>query len=87
MQARVLVRQGKKVVATISGRTRSGRNTISWNGKMGKKRATAGAYKLSLNASASDGQKAGISVALKLTKRSINRSLDASPLGSGLRLA
>ena len=65
----LLVRQGKKTVATISGRTRSGRNTISWNGKTGKKPATAGAYRLSLNASASDGQKAGISVALKLIKR------------------
>jgi hypothetical protein len=47
---------GSKTVATVHGKARSGANTIRWNGRIGKKAATAGTYRLSLRVVGSDGQ-------------------------------
>lgn len=60
--------KGTKKVATVTGTSKAGANTIRWNGKAGKKAAAAGAYKLVLSAVGADGQKATTSVALKLKR-------------------
>ncbi len=60
--------KGTKKIATVTGTSKAGANTIRWNGKAGKKAAAAGAYKLVLSAVGADGQKATTSVALKLKR-------------------
>jgi hypothetical protein len=62
------VRKGKKVVATVKGAAKEGRNTIKWNGKVGRKAAAAGNYTLVLSASSDDGQKATSSAKLTLKR-------------------
>ena len=42
--------KGSRRVAAISGRAKEGRNSIRWNGKVSRKAATAGRYKLVLRA-------------------------------------
>jgi hypothetical protein len=46
--------KGSRRVAAISGRAREGRNAIRWNGKVSKKAAAAGTYKLVLRATSGD---------------------------------
>jgi hypothetical protein len=58
--------KGAKKIATVTGSSKAGANTIKWNGKAGKKKAAAGAYKLLLSAVGTDGQTATTTVALKL---------------------
>jgi hypothetical protein len=60
------ITKGKKKIATVTGNSKAGANTIKWNGKAGKKAAAAGAYKLTLSALGTDGQKATTTVSLKL---------------------
>ncbi|MDA0163728.1 collagen-like protein [Solirubrobacter ginsenosidimutans] len=60
------ITKGKKQIATVTGSSKAGANTIKWNGKAGKKAAAAGAYKLTLSAQGTDGQKATTTVSLKL---------------------
>ncbi len=42
--------KGSRRVAATSGRAKEGRNSIRWNGKVSRKAATAGRYKLVLKA-------------------------------------
>jgi FG-GAP-like repeat len=59
-------RKGRTVdIARASGR--EGANTITWDGKLGKKTAPAGAYRLDVYAVAADGRAARKSVALVIT--------------------
>jgi hypothetical protein len=58
------IRKGSKLIKTVQGRAKTGKNTISWNGKIGKKRAPAGRYKLTLKATSTDGQTASGSASL-----------------------
>ncbi len=67
--ATLSVRRAGKTIATVKSKARSGRNTITWNGRKGKKAAAPGAYQLSLRAAAGDGQTARTTVALKLVAR------------------
>jgi hypothetical protein len=60
--------KGRKKIATVTGSSKAGANTIRWNGKSGKKKAAAGAYKLTLSAVGTDGQTATTTVALKLRR-------------------
>jgi hypothetical protein len=60
------ITKGAKRIATVTGNSKAGANTIRWNGKAGKKAAAAGAYKLTLSALGTDGQKATTTVSLKL---------------------
>jgi hypothetical protein len=60
--------KGTKKIATVTGSSKVGANTIKWNGKAGRKAATAGAYKLTLSAVGTDGQSATTTVALKLKR-------------------
>jgi hypothetical protein len=60
------ITKGTKKIATVNGNSKAGANTIKWNGKAGKKAAAAGAYKLTLSALGTDGQKAATTVSLKL---------------------
>ena len=62
------VRRGRKVVARVQGRAKAGRNTIAWNGKDGRKAASAGRYTVVLTGVA-PGRKAVDSVALVVKKR------------------
>jgi hypothetical protein len=63
------IRKGSRLVATIKGTAREGSNTITWNGKLGKKAAAAGRYTLTLRAKSSDGQQAASKATLVLTRR------------------
>ena len=63
------ITKGKKKIATVSGTSKAGANTIRWNGKAGRKAVAAGVYKLTLSAVGSDGQKATTSVGLTLKRR------------------
>ena len=65
-RATLAVRKGARTVATVRAATRAGRNTISWNGRVGKRRAKAGAYSLALTAAGPDGQVAVARVPLRL---------------------
>jgi hypothetical protein len=62
------ITKGAKKIATVTGSSRAGSNTIRWNGKAGKKAAAAGAYTLTLSALGTDGQKATTTVSLKLKR-------------------
>jgi hypothetical protein len=62
------VTKGKKKIATVTGTSKAGVNTIRWNGKAGKKAAAVGAYKLTLSAVGTDGQKAATTVSLNLKR-------------------
>jgi hypothetical protein len=44
------VLKGRKAVARVSGQARAGANTITWNGRKGKKPAAPGLYRLRLTA-------------------------------------
>jgi hypothetical protein len=60
--------RGSKRIARIRGTARSGRNSIAWNGKNGKKAAAPGTYKLRLTAVNGDqtaGDQATVKVAAK----------------------
>jgi hypothetical protein len=63
------VRKGRKLVARVRGKAKSGRNAIKWNGKAGRKAARAGRYTLKLTAASSDGQKATSTAKLTLKPR------------------
>ncbi|HEY6889434.1 MAG TPA: right-handed parallel beta-helix repeat-containing protein [Solirubrobacter sp.] len=60
------ITKGAKKIATVTATSKAGANTIKWNGKAGRKAAAAGAYKLTLSALGTDGQKATTIVSLKL---------------------
>jgi hypothetical protein len=63
------VRRAGKRVATVRAAARSGANTISWNGRIGKKAARAGSYRLTLRAVGADGQSDTTTATLKLKPR------------------
>ena len=60
--------QGQQDRRERSGRAGTGRNKISWNGKVGKKPAAAGTYKLKLAVKRADGQTASETAKLALKK-------------------
>jgi hypothetical protein len=60
------VRKGRRVIATIKRAARSGRNTIAWNGKSGRRAARRGKYTLRLTAASPDGQSATSTARLTL---------------------
>ena len=63
------VLKGSKKIATVTGTSKAGANSIRWNGKAGTKVASTGAYKLVVTAVSADGQTATTTVALKLKRR------------------
>jgi hypothetical protein len=63
------VRRAGKRVATVRAAARSGANTINWNGRIGKKPARAGSYRLTLRAVGADGQSDTTTATLKLKPR------------------
>jgi hypothetical protein len=62
------IRKGRRTVATVTARARSGRNTINWNGKAAGKVVPAGRYTIVLRAKSADGQTDSASAKLKLTR-------------------
>jgi hypothetical protein len=62
------VRRAGKRVATIHSTARSGANRISWRSRIAKKVARAGVYRLTLRVIGADGQTAGTTARLKLTR-------------------
>jgi hypothetical protein len=62
------IRKARRTVATIKAAARTGRNTITWNGKAAGKVVPAGSYKLVLSAKSADGQTDSASATLKLTR-------------------
>jgi hypothetical protein len=56
--------KGRKVVATVRGRSGAGQNVAAWNGRIGRKPAAAGRYALRLSALSADGQTASVRSAL-----------------------
>ena len=58
------VLKGRKVVATVRGRSKQGQNVAAWNGKVGRKPASAGRYALRLSGLTADGQTASVRSAL-----------------------
>jgi hypothetical protein len=50
----LVVRKGSRVVARVRGNARLGLNQIAWNGRDGRRAAAAGAYRLTLTATAGD---------------------------------
>jgi DNA-binding beta-propeller fold protein YncE len=71
-QAILEVRRGKRVIARTTHTARPGRNTITWNGRNGKKRATPGQYRLTLRATG-EGQQATATGKLTLTRPKAQR--------------
>jgi hypothetical protein len=63
------VLKGAKKIATVTGTSKAGANSLRWNGKAGKKAAATGSYKLVVTAVSTDGQTATTTVALKLKRR------------------
>ena len=53
----------------MSRTARTGRNAIAWNGRIGRKAAPAGAYRLVLIARSADGQTATARARLRLAAR------------------
>ena len=66
--ATLQIRKGSRVIATVKASARTGRNTIKWNGKAGRKKAAAGKYTLTLSAKAADGQTATSSTKLTVKR-------------------
>ena len=62
------VRRGSKRVATVRANAKAGRNTIAWSGKIRRKAAAAGRYKLTLRATGADGQTDSTTAALRLKR-------------------
>jgi hypothetical protein len=63
------VRRGSRVVARKSYAGRAGRNTVSWNGRIGRSAAPAGKYRLVLRATGGDGQRAADGSTVRLVRR------------------
>jgi hypothetical protein len=61
-------RAGKRVT-TLRFASRAGSNSVRWNGRVGKARSTAGAYRLTLEAVGADGQTATRSIELTVKRR------------------
>jgi hypothetical protein len=62
------IRKGSRVIARVKAAARSGRNTIKWSGKAGRKKVAAGKYTLKLSAKAADGQTATSNTKLTLKR-------------------
>jgi hypothetical protein len=65
-RATLEVRRGSKRVATVRAKAKAGRNTIAWSGKIRRKAAAAGRYKLLLRVTGADGQTDSTTAALRL---------------------
>lgn len=65
-KARLIVVKGSKTIATARSSARTGRNTIRWNGRQGRRAAKPGSYELFLHVDGADGQTAFSKVRLKL---------------------
>jgi len=63
------VTKGKRRIATVRANVRTGRNTIAWNGRRGRRAAAPGLYRLRLRAVSANGQAATTAVALRIVKR------------------
>lgn len=63
------VTRGATVVATVADIAESGKNTITWNGKIGTAKAPKGTYKLSLRCVSADGQVARTTARVRVRKR------------------
>jgi hypothetical protein len=60
------VKHGGRTVEIVRASERAGRGTIVWDGKLGKRAAPKGAYRLDVYAVAADGRAARASVALAI---------------------
>jgi hypothetical protein len=65
----LIVSRAGKAVATVRATAVKGANTITWTGRIGKTRAPAGAYRLTVKAVGSDGQTDATTVSLTLRRR------------------
>jgi hypothetical protein len=67
-RAALEIRRGGKRVATVRSKARAGRNTIRWSGKVRRKPAAAGRYKLTLVLTGADGQTDRSTAALRVRR-------------------
>jgi hypothetical protein len=63
------VLRGRRRVARVTGRARQGRNSLAWNGRISRRRATPGRYTLRLRITGLDGQTATDTARLTLRRR------------------
>lgn len=63
------VTRGKRRIATVRANVKTGRNTIAWNGRRGRRAAAPGLYRLRLRAVSANGQAATTAVVLRIVKR------------------
>jgi hypothetical protein len=68
-RTRLTVTRAGKTVATVRGTAAKGANSVTWNGLIGKTRAPAGTYRLSVAAVGFDGQTDETTVSLTLRRR------------------
>jgi len=62
------VRRGTRAVATVRRRAGAGRNAITWSGRIGRRAAPPGAYRLMLRTVGADGQVATAVASLRLRR-------------------
>lgn len=72
-KARLIVVKGNTTVATARSSARTGRNTIRWNGRQGRRAAKPGSYDLFLHVDGADGQTAFSRIRLKLKAPPLSR--------------
>ncbi len=65
----ITVLRGKRVVAKLVGRRNAGRGSLTWNGKIKRRRASSGNYRIILRAVPAAGASARDSATLRLTNR------------------
>jgi len=63
------VLRGRKVVAKLVGRRKAGRGSLVWNGKIKRRRASSGNYKIRVRAVSAAGTSARDSATLRLVTR------------------
>jgi hypothetical protein len=69
---RLDVRRGGKLLATVPGRARAGRNRIGWDGRIGGRRPRQGRYTLVVRAASADGQHASDRTSLRIARRRVD---------------
>jgi hypothetical protein len=66
------VRRGGKLVASVPGRARAGRNRVSWDGRIAGRRPRPGRYTLVVRAASGDGQRASDRASLRIARRHVD---------------
>lgn len=66
---RLDVRRGGKLVASVPGHARAGRNRIGWDGRVAGRRPRLGRYTVVVRAASADGQRASDRASLRIARR------------------